>query len=48
MIHDSYFDNSNIELNWMGFKVKFQHILGYLMTIPVLLVEEDLRIIQTK
>ena len=26
----------------------FQHILGYLMTFPVLLVEEDLRIIQTE
>ena len=32
----------------MGFKVIFQHILGYLMTFPVLLVKEDLRIIQTE
>ena len=26
----------------------FQHISGYLMTFPVLLVEEDLRIVQTE
>ena len=35
--------------NWIELGLKsYQHILGYLMTFPVLLVEEDLRIIQTE
>ena len=35
------------ELNLMGLK-SYQHNLGYLITFPVLLVEEDLRIIETE
>ena len=35
-------------LNWKWCLKSYQHILGYLMTFPVLLVEENLRIIQTE
>ena len=38
-----------VKLNWIEWGLKsFQHILGYLMTFPVLLVEEGLGIIQTE
>ena len=40
-------DLSIRDLEFECFFKSFQHISGYLMTFPVLLVEEDLRIIQT-